>query len=87
MLGPHPMCMIQYNKLLSTCRIPYLKRDTRVKAKRNEDHHIIVIHNNRVCYRDNNYVKRIVFLNPVDFIIIIYILSNYFNIIIPTSVL
>ncbi|XP_046845158.1 carnitine O-acetyltransferase-like [Xenia sp. Carnegie-2017] len=46
MLGPHPMCMIQYNNLLSTCRIPHTTRDWRVKAARGEDHHIIVIHRN-----------------------------------------
>ena len=50
MLGPHPMCMMQYAYVLSTCRIPHPKRDTRVKANKGEDQHVIVIHNNRVCH-------------------------------------
>ena len=49
MLGKHPMCMMQYNYILSTCRIPHTQRDTRVRAGRGDDHHIIVMHNNNVC--------------------------------------
>ncbi|XP_028395002.1 carnitine O-acetyltransferase-like [Dendronephthya gigantea] len=52
MLGPHPMCMMQYNNILSTCRVPHTQRDTRVKAGRGEDHHIIVMHNNNFYVMD-----------------------------------
>ena len=45
-LGPHPMCMVQYKNILSTCRIPHTQRDTRVRAASGEDQHIIVMHNN-----------------------------------------
>ena len=50
MLGPHPMCMMQYKNLLSSCRIPHTQRDTRVRAAKGEDdRHIIVMHNSNVC--------------------------------------
>nr|XP_006818458.1 PREDICTED: carnitine O-acetyltransferase-like [Saccoglossus kowalevskii] len=49
MMGGHPLCMDQYYKLLSSCRIPGTKRDSIVVYpgnKSNAPRHIVVAHNN-----------------------------------------
>ncbi|XP_067931343.1 carnitine O-acetyltransferase-like isoform X2 [Watersipora subatra] len=49
-LAGQPLCMIQYYKIFSTCRIPDLKRDRLVcypPNKPNAPRHIVIIHNNQ----------------------------------------
>ncbi|XP_070532909.1 carnitine O-acetyltransferase-like [Ptychodera flava] len=58
MMGGQPLCMDQYYKILSSCRIPGLKRDSVVVYpgnKANAPKHIIVIHNNHFFTLDVYY--------------------------------
>ena len=64
-MGKKPLCMAQYFKILSSCRIPGEKKDSVVTFppdKPNPPRHIIVMHNNRVqlstlLYACKLYVK------------------------------
>ena len=50
-LAGRPLCMAQYFKVFSTCRIPDQKRDRLVcypPNKPNAPRHIVIIHNNEV---------------------------------------
>jgi len=50
-MGKKPLCMAQYFKILSSCRIPGEKKDSVVTFppdKPNPPRHIIVMHNNRI---------------------------------------
>lgn len=50
-LAGKQLCMIQYYKIFSTCRVPALKRDKLVcypPNKPNAPRHIVVMHNNQV---------------------------------------
>ncbi|XP_070531659.1 carnitine O-acetyltransferase-like isoform X1 [Ptychodera flava] len=58
MMGGQPLCMDQYYKILSSCRIPGPKRDSVVVYpgnKANAPKHIIVIHNNHFFTLDVYY--------------------------------
>ncbi|XP_013415790.1 carnitine O-acetyltransferase [Lingula anatina] len=48
-MGDHPLCMAQYYKILSSCRVPGVKRDSLVQfpaGTPNSPRHIMVIRNN-----------------------------------------
>ncbi|XP_077986310.1 carnitine O-acetyltransferase-like isoform X2 [Glandiceps talaboti] len=58
MMGGQPLCMDQYYKILSSCRIPGPKRDSIVVYpgnKRDAPKHIIVMHNNHFFAVDVYY--------------------------------
>ncbi|XP_065345556.1 carnitine O-acetyltransferase-like isoform X1 [Cloeon dipterum] len=47
-MGPHPLDMSQYFKVLGTCRIPAEKRDKlRLPNEKDPAKHIVVVHNNQ----------------------------------------
>ena len=49
MQGKDPVTMVQYNKLLSICRIPHPTTDFTITTPSYQSRHIIVMSNNQVC--------------------------------------
>lgn len=66
-LGGKPLCMDQYYKVLSSCRIPGPKKDTVANSAigKTAPTHITVVHNFQVtcCTNDSSLTKRIVITN------------------------
>ena len=53
MMGKDPLCMVQYFKVLSSCRVPCKKADHMVSyppTSPDAPTHIVVVHNNQVNY-------------------------------------
>lgn len=48
MMGKAPLCMVQYLKLLGTCRIPQPARDEVFVAPKGTSKHVIVAYKNEV---------------------------------------
>lgn len=61
MMGKSPLCMVQYLKLLCSCRIPQPSRDEVVVAPKGTAKHVLVAHKNQVKKIINEFFSFAVF--------------------------
>lgn len=67
MMGKAPLCMVQYLKLLGTCRIPQPARDEVFVAPKGTSKHVIVAYKNEVIlYKPTVQALKLSFLSPLS---------------------